>query len=135
MMQAAAYGRLGGDPREIATRTGTKMAVASIAVDLDDGRGDGDAGPFWLNIIAFGRVADTLLRHSCGDLLSASGRLQINRYIARDGSEREQLQLVADSIVSARSVRPGGGRKRRDAAPAAELADDPLSDCADWQAP
>lgn len=115
MMQASAYGRLGGDPREIATRTDTRMATASMAVDVSGVRTAGeDAPPLWLGIVAFGRVAETLLRHDKGDLVSVSGRVQRNRYVAKDGAEREQLQIVADTILSARTVRPSGGRKRAD---------------------
>lgn len=62
MMQLAAYGRLGQDPRAIDTRTGKSMTVASIAVDMSN---------------------------------------------ARDGEEREQLQVVADSLVSAAHGAPG----------------------------
>ncbi|HEX2796054.1 MAG TPA: single-stranded DNA-binding protein [Immundisolibacter sp.] len=71
-----------------------------------------------LGIVAFGKLADLLLRHAKGDLLSASGRMQVRRWTDTDGTGREQLQLVADALVSARTVRPGGGRKRaEDGAP------------------
>lgn len=110
MMHSAAYGRLGQDPREIETRSGKMMTVASLAVDI----GDEEGGPEWLGLVAFGTVAEQLSRHGKGDCLSASGRLQRNRYTTRAGEERCQLQIVCDSVVSARTVRPGGGRKRRD---------------------
>lgn len=124
MMQASAYGRLGGDPRRIETRTEKTMAVGSLAVDVHDGRGEADAAPLWLGIVAFGRVADDLLRHVKGDLLSVSGRLQRNVWTDRKtGEVREQLQVVADALVSARTVRPGGGRKRQAAAPTEDRGD------------
>lgn len=37
--QAAVHGRLGQEPREITTKTGTTMAVATVAVTVDS-RGD-----------------------------------------------------------------------------------------------
>jgi type II secretory pathway predicted ATPase ExeA len=40
--------------------------------------------------------------------------LQRRTYRDRDGQEREQLQVIADNLVSARTARPGGGRKRQD---------------------
>lgn len=104
----SAYGRLGQDPRRIETRTGNAMAVASMAVDI----GEGDDGPLWLGIVCFGAVAETLLGHIKGDLVSACGRLQLHTYTTRDGETRQQWQVVADAIISARTVRPGGGRKR-----------------------
>src|SRR5690606_2826280 len=106
MMAASAYGRLGGDPKSIETRTGTAMAVANLAVELPDRQNESHT--VWLGVVAFGRVAETLTRHSKGDLLSVVGRVQLNPYTDREGTEREQLQIIADAIVSARTVRPGG---------------------------
>jgi single-strand DNA-binding protein len=109
MMQSSAYGRIGQDPRSISTKSGNPMAAASLAVSL----GDQDAPPLWVGIVAFGRVAEDLLRHSKGDLLSVSGRVQQNTWTDRDGKKHDQLQIVADSLVSSRTVRPSGGGKRQ----------------------
>ena len=108
MMQASAYGRLGQEPRSVPTQSGKPMAVARIAVTVDEQ----DAPPLWIGIVAFGRVADDLLRHQKGDLLSACGRVQRNSWTSGSGEKREQLQIVADAIISGRSVRPAGGRKK-----------------------
>ncbi len=84
------------------------MAAASIAVAV----GEHDAPPLWISILAFGRVAEDLLRLQKGDMVSASGRIQRSSWTASDGEKREQLQIVADSLISSRTVRPpGGGRK------------------------
>lgn len=107
--QIAAHGRLGQAPRSIETRTGNAMAVASLACDISE---DADGGPLWLGLVCFGQTAETLLRHSKGDLVSVSGRLQRRTWTDSEGATREQLQCVAETIISARSVRPGGGRKR-----------------------
>ena len=107
--QIVAYGRLGQAPRQIATRTGTPIAVGSIACDISE---DADGPPLWLGVVAFGNTADALLRHGKGDLLSVSGRLQRRTWTDSEGATREQLQCIADAIVSARTVRLGGGRKR-----------------------
>lgn len=112
------YGRLGGDPRSIPTKTGNAMAVATLAVDIAE---DAEGPPQWFGVVAFGQVAETLLRHAKGDLLSISGRLQRRTYTDRNGEEREQLQVIADTIISARSVRPGGGRKRMAGKPRGEM--------------
>ena len=111
----AVYGRLGSDPHEHATRTGKPMATASLAVSVPDrsqGADEGAEETLWLNVVAFGRVAESLAGHSKGDPVSVSGRLQFSRYQARDGADREQWQIVADALVSARTVRPGGGRRK-----------------------
>jgi single-strand DNA-binding protein len=117
----AVYGRLTGDPKAIDTKTGKSMTVATLAVDV----GEADAPPLWLGLVAFGRLADELLRHHKGDTLSASGRVQVRQYAGSDGAQREQWQVVADALVSARTVRPGA----RKAAPAGDDGrpfDDPL---------
>ena len=106
--QIAAHGRVGSDPVQRTSQAGNPWATATIAVDA----GEDDAPPLWLGIVAFGKVAEVLAKHAKGDLLSVSGRLKVNRYRAKDGADREQLQVIADAIVSAKSVRPGGGRRR-----------------------
>ena len=107
--QIAAYGRLGADPVIRQSQSGNEWATANIAVNLAS---DDESPPQWFGLVAFGRSAEALCRHLKGDLLSVSGRLQINRWHGQDGAEREQLQIVADAVISAKSVRPGGGRKR-----------------------
>lgn len=117
MMQAAIYGRLGQDPRQIDTRSGKAMAVASVAVDVADSRereSSENPEPLWVGIVAFGGQADRLLRQSKGDTVSVSGRVQRNRWRDRDGNDREQLQVVADVIISAKTVRPSGKKKSND---------------------
>ena len=110
----AVYGRLGSDPREHATRKGGAMTTASLAVDVPDRSREAEEGAtatLWLRVTAFGRVAESLAQHAKGDPVSVSGRLQFSRWTDRDGDEREQWAIVADALVSARTVRPRGGRK------------------------
>ena len=95
----AAYGRLGGDPRSHETRTGKAMASASLAVTVEARKRS---------------AADELARHSKGEPVSVSGRLRLSRYTMNAGEAREGWQCVADSVVSARSVRSSGGRRSGD---------------------
>lgn len=111
---------MGGDPKAVNTKTGTPMTVATLAVDA----GEADAPPLWLGVVAFGKLADELLRHRKGDTLSASGRLQVRHWTDSDGTQREQWQVVADALVSARTVRPGTRQRRT--ADAGVPFDDPL---------
>ena len=127
---ASVWGRLGQDPRRINTSSGTPMVVASVAVDLADQR-EGDAPPEWFGLVAFGTLADVLAKHAKGETLAASGRLQRRSFTGSDGQQRTQLQLIADSIVSARATRPGatkgkaggsgqGGQTKRETADRAQ---------------
>ena len=127
-MQAAAYGRLGRDPRPIETQSGKPMTVASMAVDVSRNNDD-DAKPLWLELIAFGKQADELSRHGKGDLVSVSGRLQSNQWTDGNGETRAQMQIVCDGIISARTVRPKGGRKKQAPVDHSDrMPDDPLPD-------
>ena len=126
--QIAAYGRLGADPVERRSQSGKMWATASLAVQLGD-----DDSATWLGIVAFGKAAETLCRHGKGDLISVAGRLQVSRWTGKDGNAREQLQLVADTVISARTVRPSGGKKHpKDTEPARPF-DDPVP--SDWGRP
>ena len=112
--QIAAYGRLVADPRSIETRSGKAMTAARLAVTVE-ARIDGEGGAeetLWLSVLAFGCVAEDLARSAKGDPVSVSGRLTLNRYQSRDGEDRETWQVLADAVVSARSVRPRGGRRK-----------------------
>jgi single-strand DNA-binding protein len=125
-MMLAAHGRLGGDPREIQTSTGKLMAVASIAVTLNDRSGNETTE--WLGIVAFGRTAEVLLKHKRGELISVAGRCQRDDYAGRDGETRRSLQVVCDSVIGARSVRPGGRRKSEQPATSGAPAPDDFDD-------
>lgn len=112
--QIAAWGRLGQDPKAIDTSSGKPMTVASLAVDTSSGDRE---DTLWLGIVAFSANADALAKHAKGDCVSVAGRLQRRVWTDRDGKERQDLQVVADTLISARTVRPGGGRKTREKKP------------------
>lgn len=73
---------------------------------------DGQA-TLWPGVLAFGKQADVLAKHQKGDLVSVSGQLQINQWTGQDGSTHSGYAMVADSVISARTVRPGGGRSQQ----------------------
>ena len=112
MMQAAIHGRLGKDAQTIATRTGNPMAAASVAVDVSTR--DTEA-TVWVRVTAFGKLAEQLQRHVKGDTISAAGRLELSKWTDANGTERESWNLTAASLVSARSVRPAGGKRGKPA--------------------
>ena len=111
--QAAIYDRLGRDPETRETANGKPMTMVAVAVDLEcRERGkDTETQAEWFDVLAFGRSAETLAKHEKGDLVSVAGRLQLSAWTTSTGETRRQFQLVADSVVSARAVRPSGGRK------------------------
>ena len=110
--QIAIHGRLGAEPVQRTSSKGTVWATASVAVTVDTSQKDGETVTEWFNLIAFGRVAESLCRHKQGDMLSAGGKLQLNAWKDKaTGADRRQWQVVADSVISARTVRGGGGSR------------------------
>ncbi|HFD9222745.1 TPA: single-stranded DNA-binding protein [Salmonella enterica] len=111
--QIAAYGRLVADPQTKTTSKGTNMAFARMAVSLPCMAAENGESVMWLGVTAFSKQADALAKHQKGDLVSVSGQLQINQWTGQDGSTHSGYAMVADSVISARTVRPGGGRTKQ----------------------
>nr|WP_236039775.1 single-stranded DNA-binding protein [Klebsiella michiganensis] len=61
-----------------------------------------------MGVIAFGKQADALANHRKGDLVSVAGNMQLNQWTGQDGAAQQGYQVIADSVLSARAVRPGG---------------------------
>ena len=106
--QISAYGRLVADPNTRTTGKGTNMAMARLAVSLPCNAAEDGQATFWLGVLAFGKQADALARHVKGDLVSVVGNMQLNQWIGQDGGMQQGYQVIADSVLSARTVRPGG---------------------------
>jgi len=64
-----------------------------------------------LGVVAFGRQAEFLMHHDKVDLMCVAGALQVNQWTGQDGIQQTGYQVVADSVISARTVRPGVARK------------------------
>lgn len=103
MMTMQAYGRLAKEPTERTTKSGNPMAVASMAVDCGQEMG---TETLWLSVLCFGQLAERLLGHAKGEMVAVSGKVTKGRYTAADGAERESYTLLADSLASARTIRP-----------------------------
>ncbi|WP_312740837.1 single-stranded DNA-binding protein [Cedecea neteri] len=108
--QLAAHGRLVADVQTKTTGNGTSMAFSRMALPLPCRASDNGETTFWLGITAFGKQADLLARQQKGDLISVAGAMQVNQWTGQDGTTQSGYSLVAESVISARTVR-GGGRK------------------------
>ncbi|EFZ9759305.1 single-stranded DNA-binding protein [Escherichia coli] len=106
--QISAYGRLVADPQTRTINSGGSMAMGRLAVALPCHAAEGGEVTFWLGVVAFGKQADALAGHVKGDLVSVAGAMQINQWTGKDGGTQQGYQVVADSVISARTVRPGG---------------------------
>ncbi|MEY7696711.1 single-stranded DNA-binding protein [Klebsiella quasipneumoniae] len=108
--QISAYGRLVADPQTRTTNSGGSMAMGRLAVALPCHAAEGGEVTFWLGVVAFGKQADALAGHVKGDLVSVAGAMQVNQWAGKDGGTQQGYQIVADSVISAKTVRPGGKR-------------------------
>ena len=117
MTQLAGYGRLGKDPVRRMTKSGDLMVTASLALDVDRLTDDRKPAPWWLNLVAFGAQAESLERHETGEMISVTGPLERSYWVDQSGEVQESWGVVVESLVSARTVRPGH-RKSRKKAPA-----------------
>ncbi|EFJ3257200.1 single-stranded DNA-binding protein [Escherichia coli] len=106
--QISAYGRLVADPQLKTTSKGTPMTLVSMAVPLPCSQADDGTARMWLSVLAFGRQADALAKHQKGELVSVAGNMQISQWTDQNGEMRQGWQVIADSVISARTVRPGG---------------------------
>lgn len=86
------------------------MAMVRLAVSLPCHTGQNGEATYWLGVVAFGRQADLLAKHQKGDLVSVAGNMQLNQWAGQDGVQKEQPQVIADSVISARTARPGGNK-------------------------
>ena len=114
--QIAAYGRLANDPQLKTTSKGTQKAIVSMAVPLPCSQADDGAVTMWLSVLAFGRQAEALAKHHKGELVSVAGNMQVSQWTGQNGETRQGWQVIADSVISARTVRPGGKKGQQNQA-------------------
>ncbi|ELQ9307935.1 single-stranded DNA-binding protein [Serratia marcescens] len=107
----AAHGRLVADVQTKTTSNGHSMALGRMAVPLPCHGAEEGQATFWLAVTAFGKQADFLAKHSKGDLISVSGTLNISQWTGGEGQTNTGYQVLADSVISARTVRSGGKRQ------------------------
>jgi len=93
MITANISGKLAFDASEIKTKSGVPMTKARVACD------DGSGGTLWVDVIGFKGYAEWLARCIKGNRIAAMGTLKVSRWETQDGESREQLQLVADSLI------------------------------------
>lgn len=122
----AAHGRLVVDVQSKTISNGNSMAFTRLAVALPCRDTESGELTFWLAVTAFGKQADYLLKHQKGDLISVSGNMQASQWKGNNGILQTGYQMVADSVISAKTVRPGGRKKNAGGQPAPDddFADD-----------
>lgn len=107
-------GRLTKDPEIRLTSKNDKVARFTIAVDRDFNREETD----FINCVAFKATAAFIESYfTKGDMILVSGRLHMQQYTAKDGSNRTAAEVMTDNVWFC-----GGKGKTKDAANDAQLA-------------
>lgn len=118
-------GRLTKEPEIRLTTKNDKVARFTLAVDRDFNREETD----FINCVAFKATAAFIESYfSKGDMILVAGRLQMQKYTAKDGSNRTAAEVMTDNVWFC-----GGKGKTKDAAAGAQLA--PVEDDGDGQLP
>lgn len=90
-------GRIGKDPESRTTNTGKEVVTFSIAVN----KPGKDAGTDWFKVTAWDKTAEYISNYlTKGRLVAVDGRLTSRKFTAKDGTEREVVEIVADSVQS-----------------------------------
>ena len=132
MMMMSAHGRLARDPKPVNTHSGKPMTTATLAVSLDlRENSETKDGVMWVQVIAFGKLAETLERQKQGEMINVAGNCQLSKYTTNAGEVRENVTVIIDSLISARTTRPGGGKRKSeqpDNGPQSYVEQPPYSD-------
>ena len=92
-------GRLVRDPDMRYTATGKGVCGFTLAVDRPFANQDGEREADFLDVVAWGKLAETCANHlSKGRLVAVRGRLQVRSYETQDGQRRRVAEVVADDV-------------------------------------
>lgn len=106
-------GRLTKEPEIRLTTKNDKVARFTIAVDRDFNREETD----FINCVAFKNTAAFIESYfGKGDMVLIAGRLQMQQYTAKDGSNRTAAEVMTDNVWFC-------GGKTKDATTGAQFAE------------
>jgi single-strand DNA-binding protein len=113
-------GRLGADPERRFTKTGKAMLQFSVAVDQNTFEAEDRAAPetMWVRVTAWEPTEELEGKLKKGALVYCEGRLELDRWTAKDGAERSGLSMSAWVVqpmgqIGRKSGMWDGGQPRR----------------------
>ena len=104
-------GRMTRDPESQYTSSGIALAKFGIAVDRFTKNAEtGEKEVDFFNIIAWRKTAEYVTQYlGKGRLVAVDGRLQINSWVAQDGTKRSAPEIIADSVQGLDRAKEGEG--------------------------
>jgi single-strand DNA-binding protein len=111
-------GNLTADPELRSTPSGTP--VCSLRIACNTRRKDGDEWvdkPNYFNVTVWGGQGENVSRYlSKGRPVAVDGRLEWREYEAQDGSKRQVVDIIADSVQFLNSGNSAGSGEERELA-------------------
>lgn len=99
-------GRLVQDPQLQHTHNGTAVVSVTIACDRDVKKEDGTRETDFIDVTAWRGDAEFLSKYfQKGNLVTVTGRLQIESYTDKEGIKRKASKIIADGIYFGESKR------------------------------
>ena len=118
MIRGLIVAELANTPQERTSKTHKPFAIGRLSVP------QGEEGRIFCSVIAFNDDAVArLLQLKAGASVALAGALKVSTWLAKDGTARPSLDLVADEVAS-NTPRP---RKRKET-PASQPGGDPFND-------
>ena len=132
-------GNLTADPDVRSTPSGTAVARLRLAVNTrrrNGSTGEWEEKPNYFDVTVWGAQAETCGRYlSKGRPVAVDGRLEWREYDARDGTKRQAVEIIAESVqfLGPTSDTPADVRSRAreperlpDAQPPSEVSEDDI---------
>ena len=120
-------GRLTADPELRYTQNGTAVASFTLAVGRDYKNDEGERPTDFIDIQCWRNTAENCAKYMHkGDFCAVDGRLQINSYQAKDGSNRKAAVVVAEMVYFISAIKQPQQNKQPEAEPQEKLFDDDL---------
>lgn len=103
-------GRLTHDPQLRTTPNGKNVCDFQIAVTKRFKPTDGSPDADFFRVIAWGPTADFVSNYlTKGRLIGVDGRIQSRKYTASDGTNRDVVEIVAETVQSLERPRDDSG--------------------------
>jgi single-strand DNA-binding protein len=98
MISATVTGNLGKPPELKTTRSGKQMASFSVASTYSPK--NGEPTTTWVDIVCFDDQAEQVAgRLNKGDRVCVTGRLELEKFQRKDGTEGSALRMIADEVA------------------------------------
>jgi single-strand DNA-binding protein len=125
-------GNLTADPELSSLPSGTSVCRLRIAVNRrykDNSTGEWTEKPNYFTVKVWGAQGENCANYlSKGRPVAIDGRLEWSQWEAQDGSKREAVEVIADTVqfLGSRGDSEGGGGQRAGFQQTAELKPDPV---------